>query len=550
MNAPCRAAVCLAVLLPSFAAIAVASSHSDAPITAYEPRADATDVYAFRSYEAGRGSQIVLIANYIPQEEPAGQPSHYPGPNYVRYAIRIDNNGDAIEDITFTFEFDTQYSPHPVLTDDGTYTELPLVYNHPGPITGLLDPDLGLFEPYRVTVTTVGGAGPVTAPLDNVTLGSPIFFKPLDNVASSVIPDFGAYAGAHVFDYAAASIPGLAGRVFVGPRQDAFIMNYREVFGFGGPPPGPTGDSHAGHGVLSFALEVPMAFVTSGGANPILGIWTTAEVPQTRVLNPLPTSPGDAVLPPAPGAPYVQVSRLGMPLANMLFIGVNSKDRFNATPPTTDPVEFQAFFTNPAIAVLLGAPSAGRSDLVDLFLTGLPGVNETGAAGDMLRLNTGVAPVPRDSQNPMGLFGTPPDGAGFPNGRRPADDVVDFTLQAVQGRLLGGPGPFDATDGVTPIPASYPDRFPFLNPPLAGDEEPVCVTLTRSTSVEGSPFEPVADAHVAPSRPDRIVLGLPPEPLVFLRLASEVSPTPASIRTMFRDGDRLEVVVGRPFVLP
>ncbi len=466
----------------------------------------------------------------------------YSGRNLVRYEVHIDASGNGLADFTFAMEFGTQYSPHLVMTDDGTSTASPLPYNHPGPITGLLDPNLGIFEPYTLWLITSLG----TFPLENTSLGSTTFFKPMDNPGGAIIPDYAAYADQHIFDLGTPSLPNLTGRSFVGQREDPFVMNDKAVFDLAGPPSGPTGNSHAGHNVLSFTLEVNMDFLTDNGANPVLGIYATASVPQNRALNPSPpTHPGDVVLPPSPGDPYVRLSRLGMPLTNMLFIGVNSKDRYNALDPSTDFVEFQQSFTNPALAALMGFPSSGRLDVLDFFLKGLPGVNQTGSLGDMLRIDTRVPPVDPAQQDPMGIFGDPPDAAGFPNGRRLGDDVVDIVLQALQGRLLGGPGPFDATDGVSPDPLRFVDQFPFLQVPSGRDRNWVCVTLTSSTATDRAAFQPIGNTYVDPARPDRIATSVPAEPLVYFLLDAEISSGSANIENIVLDGNRLEIVVGQ-----
>jgi hypothetical protein len=338
-------------------------------------------------------------------------------------------------------------------------------------------------------------------------------------------------------------ISGLTGRVFVGQRKDPFVVNLGEVFDLAVPSAEPSGNSHGAHNVTAFAMEVPIPFLTNNGANPIIGIWTTASRPQTRTLNLSPTSAGDAVLPPSPAEPLVQTSRLGMPLVNKLLIGLSAKDRFNNSHPSDDAVLFGQSFTNPAIAEIMGAPSAFRTDLQLFILTGLPGVNETGGVGDMLRLDTSVAPVPPEAQDPMGLLASPPDLAGFPNGRRPGDDAVDITLQVVQGILLGGPGPFDASDGVSPDPTAFLPTFPFLQVPGATDQDITCVTLQSSTSPERSTFEPVEEAFVDPHRSNRIDTPLTDDPLAYYLLEGNPPGSPAKIESLLHSAGRLQVVV-------
>jgi hypothetical protein len=179
-----------------------------------------------------------------------------------------------------------------------------------------------------------------------------------------------------------------------------------------------------------------------------------------------------------------------MPLVNELVIGLPDKDRFNASQPKDD-AQFADYVTNPSLPVLLQAlfGSAGvvapnvypRTDLEAAFLTGIKGLNQqaTVTPSEELRLNTSTAVTAMASQNDLGVLGG--DSSGFPNGRRPIDDVVDITLRVAMGVLLtpysgaGDPDPAsDAsrqlhyTDGAEPNPANYLAAFPYLNTALAG----------------------------------------------------------------------------------
>jgi hypothetical protein len=132
-----------------------------------------------------------------------------------------------------------------------------------------------------------------------------------------------------------------------------------------------------------------------------------------------------------------------------------------------------------------------RTDLVEVFLTGVPGVNQTTATAEMLRLNTSTPAVPAASQNNLGVIDG--DVAGFPNGRRPGDDVVDIALRVVMGKLLStndspsGQLPF--TDGALVNAGMFPSTFPYLNPPLPGSPNDLSLTITlqKSSAVTG-PF--------------------------------------------------------------
>jgi hypothetical protein len=258
-------------------------------------------------------------------------------------------------------------------------------------------------------------------------------------------------------------------------------------------------NSLAGYNVTAIALEVPAACLTSG-SDPVIGAWTTASLRQASVLNPQPQSAKSVGSVGAVGMPtgaavqggaWTQVSRLGMPLVNELIIGLPDKDRFNASPPSGDG-QFADYVTNPSLPILLQTLFGGvgvlapnvypRTDLEAAFLTGIKGLNQplTVTPAEMLRLNTSTAVTPLAAQNDLGVLGG--DLSGFPNGRRPIDDVVDIELRVAMGVLLT---PFDKsaadpdpasdvsrqlhyTDGAEPSPANYLPAFPYLNTPLAG----------------------------------------------------------------------------------
>jgi hypothetical protein len=299
--------------------------------------------------------------------------------------------------------------------------------------------------------------------------------------------------------------------VFVGQRKDPFVVNLGETFDLvnikypaeelasGKNARQLAPNSLAGYNVTTIALEVAASCLTNG-QDPVIGGWTTASVRQAQVVNPDPESdksvgsvgpvakPTDASV---EGGAWAQVSRLGMPLVNEVIIGLPDKDRWNASRPKHD-AQFADYVTNPSLPVLLQAlfGSAGvkapnvypRTDLVAAFLTGIKGLNQPAhvTPAEELRLNTSTPPTAAGAQNDLGVLGG--DLAGFPNGRRPIDDVVDIELRVAMGVLLT---PFDGsakdpdpssdasrqlhyTDGAEPNPADYLTVFPYLNTPLAG----------------------------------------------------------------------------------
>ena len=245
-----------------------------------------------------------------------------------------------------------------------------------------------------------------------------------------------------------------------------------------------TVDSLADANVTAIELEISVACLTQGKGT-IIGGWTTASLPATRALG--------AVTPGLDGAQqvsggYVQVSRLGMPLVNEVVIGLKDKNKFNNSEPKDD-AQFADYVTNPTLPALLEILFGGagvkaptnfpRTDLVAAFLTGVQGLNQPPnvVASEMLRLNTAIPPVPSAFQRRLGVLAG--DNAGFPNGRRPGDDVVDIELRVAMGVLctlnIGGCKPSDApagtlhyTDGAFIYAGFFPEQFPYLQHPLPG----------------------------------------------------------------------------------
>jgi len=284
------------------------------------------------------------------------------------------------------------------------------------------------------------------------------------------MPDYSSLASAAI-----TTLPG-GYKVFVGPRDDPFFVDLAAVFDLLSIRrlPGNRGrgvDGVGGYNVMSIVLQAPKTALTKDGAAPdaalgnhILGIWDTAERPQTRVIN------GDGTL--STSGPSIQVSRLGMPLVNEVVIPVGQKDRFNASEPGNDVATFGAFVVDPEPARLLTAlfgisvPPTPRNDIVTVFATGVPGLNQPPnvVPGEMLRLNMTIAPTKKPKR--LGVLAG--DLAGFPNGRRLADDVVDIELRVVAGVLVDG---FNIApnnqlgDGVDYNDMPFLSGFPYVGPP-------------------------------------------------------------------------------------
>jgi hypothetical protein len=453
------------------------------------PKVDATDLYAFRSYEPGREGFVTLIADYLPLQDPYGGPNYFYLDPDALYEIHVDNDGDAKEDVTFAFRFQVslqddggRFGKH--LMVGGVPVAIPLI--NFGPVGANDIANLNLRETYTVEVVRGNKRGRSGA----VTLGGgTVFEKPVDDVGMKSIPDYPAYALART--YADVAIPGCGAgsRIFVGQRKDPFVVNLGEVFDLVNTnplgPPDAEADDLADKNVTSLVLEVPIACLTNG-TEPVIGVWTTASVRRGRQF--------DGSLAEKPmrqnNARGQQVSRLGHPLVNEVVIGLKDKDAFNASEPRKDG-QFALYVTNPTFPALIeilfpiaAAPTLfPRADLVATFLTGI----DTPATGnlnqprnvvpaEMLRLNTTIPPTPRAAQKNLGVIDG--DLAGFPNGRRPGDDVVDVTLRVAMGKLItlglyGDPsqapvGDAPLTDGATVSALDFPEGFPYLNAPIPG----------------------------------------------------------------------------------
>jgi hypothetical protein len=470
-----------AALFVALAGSASASSHREAPFTAAHPKVDGTDFYMFRSYEAGRDGFVTFIANYIPLQDAYGGPNYFSMDPNALYEIEVDNHGDAREHITYQFRFTNTYE-NAALQIGGQSVPVPLVNIGPfGPGVTDGDANKNLIESYTVTVVTGDRRHGTAALATNLTSGGTTFRKPLDNIGYKSIADYPTYSNNHIFSI---GLPGCAtaGRVFVGQRRDPFAVNLGEVFDLVNLNPlGPTDtqpNTLSDKNVTSIALEVPIACLTSGD-DPVIGAWTTASLRQGSVLNPTPGGvlAGSGKPTELHGGAWTQVSRLGMPLVNELVIGLPDKDRFNASQPRSD-AQFLTYVTNPSLPVLLQvlfgvhAPTTPRNDLVQVFLTGVPGLNKpkTATPSEMLRLNTSSPALAATSQKTLGVLDG--DTSGFPNGRRLGDDIVDISLRVAMGVLLpasvAADGQLPYTDG-TPIAATdFGSTFPYVNPPLPG----------------------------------------------------------------------------------
>jgi len=511
----------------------LASSHREAPFITTSPKVDGTDFYMFRSYEGvaangtgGRSDFVTMIANYQPLQGPYGGPNYFSMDPNALYEIHIDNNGDAAEDITFQFRFNNKLN-NVALPIGNKSVAIPLI--QAGPVASVTDPNLNVNETYTVNVVRgdrrKGGAQAVTK-----VAGGSTFEKPVDYIGVKTLGNsaaYAAYAAKHIHDI---KIPGCpagkdTGRVFVGQRQEGFAVNLGPIFDLVNAPLAvitnpaninvAAANSIQDLNITSIALEVHKDCLTSGSET-VIGGWTTASLRQARLLSGSPSSGHQSSE--KPGGAWTQVSRLGQPLVNEVVIGLKDKDKFNGSKPKDDG-QFLDYVTNPTLPALLGLVLTGnpaglaptnlpRTDLATVFLTGITGVNKpaTVTPSEMLRLNTAIAPVPFASQNRLAIVGslkTSPAGtdfAGFPNGRRPKDDVVDIALVAMLGGLCmangdgdtlklnsipgvagvtsackpssvpAGAASLDVHDGVDQAVVPFLPGFPYLNTPLPGSQ--------------------------------------------------------------------------------
>lgn len=425
-----------------------ASSHREAPLIAQDPMADNTDLYAF--VDPNEPTLVTLIANVIPFQDPDGGPNFYPFDPNVTYEIHVDNNADAVEDITFQWKFTTE------VRNPATF-----LYNT-GPVTTIDDPDLNVRQFYSLTRID----GPRRTGRRTLLAGRlPV---PPPNIGPRSTPSYGALAGG------IQQLPGDM-RAFAGQRDEGFYVDLA-IFDLLGVGSGEVEDSTAGFNVSALALQVPMRDLTRTGTMPagpsdpngIIGVWTTTSRPAvaTRSAGKIDYT-----------GELVQISRLGNPLVNEAVIDLARKDVFNAITPTSDAAALDRVL-DPEVPKLLNliygvqSPPAPRNDLVTIFLTGIPGLNQPQGvvASEQLRLNMGIPPSRQP--DPMGVLRG--DLAGFPNGRRVGDDVTDIVLQAAAGATPLTPG-FNIApnnqigDGVGRNDVPYLATFPYLGIPHAGN---------------------------------------------------------------------------------
>jgi hypothetical protein len=467
----------------------LASSHREAPLISGDPGADNTDVYAFVSPNAT--NSLTIIANYYPMQEPAGGPNFYPFDDAVRYEIHVDNNGDGVPDITYTFRFRKH-------TQATNAFGIPTFLYNDGPITSLDDPNWLVPQSYNVDRNGTRIASNLATPPANIGPRSTL--------------DYEANLGAPAVHSLSNGM-----KLFAGQRDDAFFVDLGSIFDLAGlrpfnpahliPLPAEPGiDAVGGFNTNSIAIQVPLSQVTRNHKDPtdpndphaVLGVWASASRQSTKTL----ATDGTVQT----SGPWQQVSRLGNPLINEVLIPRVKKDYWNSQKPAGDK-QFAPYYKAPELAALVNylyptlpdARTTNRDDLVAILLTGLDlrnvggpiNLNKTGTTlADELRVNTAIKPN-ADGACVFGVTGggTPSrlgvldgDLCGFPNGRRLLDDVVDIELRAVAdgygavvnsfyGSLTPNNTPNNTLgDGVDANDNPFLPVFPFIGTPNQGYE--------------------------------------------------------------------------------
>jgi hypothetical protein len=495
-----------------------AANHREAPITALDHKADITDVYAFRSYELGHTNSITMILCVDPLQEPGNGPSWWGFDPDILYEIKVDNNNDAVEDIVFQFRFTTeQRLPNLFQVYAGIGAGKTAPANSPPPvppgtlivppqITSFSSPGLGQRQSYNVTMIKGGVAAPVT--------GAGAFFVVPSNAGPRTI-DYNALFNAGT--YTAAN--GV--RVFAGTVDDPFWIDLGGAFDTLNTHKSPpilsaaedaalvnlSSDTVSGYSVNAIAIEVPISMLTRTGAiesanstAATIGVWGTTSRARLLVRR--------APLPAQTSGSFSQIQRMGHPLINELLVGTGFKDRFSMDQPLND-AQFANFFLDPTLARVVNAltdgavaiPTPPRVDLLPVVTYAPPIAavgTPAGPIADLLRLNTGVAPTSPSSPtfSRLGLLGGDP--AGYPNGRRLQDDVVDLALRLVVGGVLAAPFPGynpdingRLGDGVNVNDAPYRSTFPYLaNAPSGRDRRHIDPGEPGCTGGTGAPCLP------------------------------------------------------------
>ena len=435
--------------------LSLGSSHREAPGISLDPSADNTDTYAWTAQDAP--GALTVAANWIPGEVPANGPNFHSFDPRARYYIHIDNTGDGKPDVSYRFSFKTKVR-----------NKESFLYALPG-ASGFGDSKLNVIQRYSVVRETHRyrhGHDRVKA--KTVARGLPVAPP---NIGPKTFPSYDNFVNASIRSL------GDGTKLFVGQRDDPFFVdlgatfdaiNVRKLTGNQGEGK----DDLSGFNIHSIVMQLPERLVTkdhkavSGpdASNAVVGVWSTTERRRLQVSGSGRTHGG-----------WVQVSRLGNPLVNEVVIPLGKKDQFNRTTPDRDATLYGKYVVKPELAAVLnalfniGAPENNRSDIVQAVLQGIPGLNQhPGVKGppavDTIKLNLGTPPAMTEDR--FGVIGG--DTAGYPNGRRLGDDVVDIDLQVVAGFLADPANKVPLGDGVDQNDKPFLSTFPYLAGPTSG----------------------------------------------------------------------------------
>ncbi|WP_329114972.1 DUF4331 domain-containing protein [Streptomyces sp. NBC_01465] len=419
---------------------AQASSHREAPLISGQPQYDNTDVYAFVSPD--RPDTTTLVANWLPFEEPAGGPNFYKFAPDAQYDIHIDNNGDGQGEFVYRWTF-----------KDHTKNGNTFLYNT-GAVKTVDDPDLNFTQTYDIDLLRLDNQRLVS----DTKIARDLPVAP-SNVGKASMPDYKSLRDQAVKRLSDGST------AFAGQADDPFFLDLR-VFDllYGGDLSEVGKDTLKGYSVQSVALQIPTAKIRQSASQPTIGVWSTTQRKNAQ-------------------GGWTQVSRLGNPLVNEVVVPMKDKDRFNASAPWNDG-QFLPYVTKPELPKLIEAiykikaPKEPRNDLVSVYLTGVKGLNQPPGVrpAEELRLNTAIRPT----ASPKRLGVLDGDNAGFPNGRRLTDDVIDISLQAVEGELVGNKN--DLGDAVNANDQQFGSSFPYLALPASGSQGPLAKKGSGSSS--------------------------------------------------------------------
>ena len=458
----------LAVIVAPMAAAAIVvplsigSSHREAPNIMLDPSADNTDVYAWTAPDAPNA--ITVASDWIPGQVPANGPNFFRFDDRARYYINFDNTGDGVADIRYLFRFSTN-----VRNPDS------FLYADPG-TQGFNDPGLNVIQRYSVTRERYKHGKLKSSHV--VAKGLPVAPP---NIGPKTFPNYDNFVDASIRHLSG------GGKIFIGQRDDPFYVDLGATFdainvreGTGNQGEGK--DDFSGLSTSAVVIQLPEQKVTKNGKpvagldakNAVVGVWSTTDRRRLQVTD----ASGSSSKARGRDSRFVQVSRLGNPLVNEVVIPLGKKDQFNRTTPDRDADLYGRYVLNPELAAILnalfnvGAPEHKRTDIVQALLQGIPDLNQhsgqnAGTPVDTLKLNLGVPPT--NNPDRFGVIGG--DNAGFPNGRRLEDDVVDIELQVIAGYLVGNKVPLG--DGVDQNDKPFLTEFPYLAAPTSGfDSDP------------------------------------------------------------------------------